>query len=128
MTHPEPVVDAWIRYHSDLKLGQAGPKDLFWVWVYIKYLVLDEPEKAWPVILELVQRAPTDRILADVAAGPLEDLIREHAKQFIDRVEIQACRDPKFQLCLTGVWYEKELPEDIRKRIEKYMSSSARRL
>jgi hypothetical protein len=87
-------------------------------------LVLNRPEEAWPVILELISNAPSNQILADIAAGPLEDLVRQYPEQFADRVEIQARKDPRFRLCLTGVWYSNDLPRDIRDKIEKYTSGS----
>jgi hypothetical protein len=52
-------------------------------------LVSDDPERAWPVIREIVRRiSPEDEdILAYVAAGPLEDLLARHSDTFIDRIE-----------------------------------------
>jgi hypothetical protein len=59
-------------------------------------------------------------MLANVAAGPLEDLLKREPDRFIDRVEIQARRDAKFRRCLTGVW---GLPVSIRDRVMKYTST-----
>ena len=42
----------------------------------------------------------------------------------IDRVEVEARRDPEFRLCLTGVWYGTDLSEEIRNTIEKHTYSS----
>jgi hypothetical protein len=116
------VIDAWIQYHSTPK-KKEGCENLFWAWEYVTDLVFKEPEQAWPIILELVKQAPTNRILFDVAAGPFEDLIRQHGEQFIDRIEVQARRDPKFRQCLAGIWYGEDVSKDIRNRIEKYTSS-----
>jgi hypothetical protein len=42
--------------------------------------------EAWMLIGELIRRAPSDEILAFVAAGPLEEFVRAHAARFADRI------------------------------------------
>ena len=74
----------------------------------------------WTITLELVAAASDDQSLANVAAGPLEDLLKREPQRFIDRVELQTRRDPKFRRCLTGVW---GLPTAIRERVLKYTST-----
>ena len=49
-------------------------------------------EEAWPLVLALIERAPDEAALAFVAAGPLEDLVRDHARRFADRLVEHARR------------------------------------
>jgi hypothetical protein len=65
---------------------------------------LTEPERAWPVILALIEAAPNEEALAFVAAGPLEDLIQSHGNDFADRIIERARRDPRFRSALRDVW------------------------
>jgi hypothetical protein len=44
------------------------------------------PELAWELIVELIERAPSDHSLGFFAAGPLEDLPSKDGAQFIERV------------------------------------------
>jgi hypothetical protein len=44
------------------------------------------PEEAWTIITRLVELSPDDRILANVAAGPLEDVLGLHPQAFVDRI------------------------------------------
>ena len=111
------VVDDWIKYHAE---NRKGSDPLFAACEEVDGLVRLEPEQAWTLILKLVEAAPDDRILASVAAGPLEDLLNNWPNQFIDRVEVQARLDPKFRRCLTGVW---GLSGPIRERLTKYTST-----
>jgi uncharacterized protein DUF6869 len=67
------------------------------------WTVQDEPERAWPVILVLVQQASEDQLGA-IGAGPLEHLIDDHAEAFIDRIEAAALRDTRFQEALSAIW------------------------
>jgi len=120
------VIDAWLEREVAIAEGRisAGSDESFWAWEDINNVALNHPEEAWPVVLELIRRAPSNRVLASIAAGPLEDLIRKHTNLIIDKVDDAARRDPKFRLCLTGVWYGKDLSPDVRARIEKYTSAS----
>ncbi len=79
-----------------------------------------DPESAWILTLELIAAAPDDRVLATVAAGPLENLIGQLPDLMFERVEVQARRDAKFRRCLTGVW---GIPPKIRDRLAKYTST-----
>jgi hypothetical protein len=80
-------------------------------------LVRDDPERAWLLVQEALRRSRDDRVLAFVAAGPLEDLVRLHARQFIDRIEVAARSDDRFRWALSGVWLS-DLPADLDARIE----------
>ena len=51
-----------------------------------------------------IRRAGGDATLAYIAAGPLEDLIVQHGEQFMDRIELEAGREPKVRRALRGVW------------------------
>jgi hypothetical protein len=90
---PHPLVDEWIRYHAE-KRKETDP--LFRACEAVDDLVRDDPEMGWTVTLELIEAAPDEYVLANVAAGPLEDLLRRLPDRFIDRMELQARRDPKF--------------------------------
>jgi hypothetical protein len=86
-------------------------------------LVTDEPERAWPLICEIIRRiAPADEdILAYVAAGPLENLLAQHPHTVIERVEILASNDAHFRRALSGVWGWNRIPPDVRARLERLL-------
>lgn len=113
------LVRAWINYHEHP--NRQG--DLFWAWETVSDTVAQCPEEGWRLILELIQNAPDKLILANIAAGPLEDLIVQHGPIFIDRIEDLARKDPRFRIAVTGVWCEGDIPVDIHARICLYTSS-----
>ncbi len=86
-------------------------------------LVDDDPETAWKLILILIEKADTDRLLAYIAAGVLEDLVRGHFEAFIDRIEEKARQWPKFRRALTGVWFGTDLSKVQIDKIVKYTST-----
>ena len=78
----------------------------------------ENPEAAWQVILTLVDRELTEDQVADLAAGPMEDLLVWHGSRFIDRVEEKATTDTRFNFLLGGVW-RREMPQQIWDRVVK---------
>ena len=114
---PNPLVDDWIDYCA---AGSKASDPLFAAWERVDELVRRDPESGWSLVLELIAAAADDRILANVAAGPLEDLLSRDPDRFIERIELEARRDPKFRRCLTGVW---GIPQRIKDRVAKYTST-----
>jgi hypothetical protein len=114
---PTPLVDDWIGYCAD---GSKVSDQRVTAWERVDDVVRRDPESGWSLVLELVAAAPDDRVLANVAAGPLEDLLSRDPDGFVERVEREARRDPKFRRCLTGVW---GLPQRIKDRVAKYTAT-----
>lgn len=70
----ERIIREFIEY------GEAENPD--WGWASDRmYSMLDgAPEIAWEIIVELVDRAPSEGSLSYFAAGPLEDLLSKDAR------------------------------------------------
>src|SRR5260221_6489686 len=79
-------------------------------------LVRNDAERAWTLIQEAIQRTQSDQVLAFVAAGPLEDFVRLHLGQFVDRIEAVAHTNDWFRRALSGVWVD-DLPGDLEARL-----------
>lgn len=104
-----------------VKWRPREPSDpLFAVCGQVDDLVERDPEAAWSLTLEVIAAAGDDRVLAAIAAGPLENILCRSLEQFIDRTELEARRDPKFRRCLTGVW---GLSAPAKERLAKYLSA-----
>jgi hypothetical protein len=95
---------AYICAQSDPDLLK-GEHPLWWA---VEQLMLptegEQAEDCWRVILDVLSREPPEKVLAILAAGPLEDLIHYHGPLFIDRIEREARMDPAFRDLLRGVW------------------------
>ena len=133
----EEIAATWISYHlwsasrpqpessrrrtlaefqeEDAESDRQG----FWAWETVHALVHEQPEQGWLMILRLVDLAPDDRTLANVAAGPLENLLGSQPYVFIDRVEHQSRTDAKFRRCLSGVWGSSSIPDDVQERMRR---------
>ena len=77
----------------------------------------ENPELVWQAISEILKQPLSQAQEAQLAAGPLENLLTFAGAHFIDRIEQEAHENPKFQRLLGGVW-KHLMPEEIWQRIE----------
>lgn len=110
----EAAIQAYIR-HAELG---SQDREHFWGWDAVTSFVHTAPaEEAWNLVLMLVRRAP-DEVLGNVAAGPLEDVVRLHGAALVDWIEGEARRDERFRWALGGVWLSRGiLPREAEDRI-----------
>lgn len=82
------------------------------------YVVRTHPEHAWQCILATVAEARSQPYLGVLAAGPMEDLLGLHGSAFIERVELEARKNPKFAWMLGGVW-QCQMTDEIWNRVQR---------
>lgn len=82
--------------------GEAPGGEENWDWASDRmYSILTGvPELGWKLIIEMIERAPSEASLGFLAASPLEDLLSEHGSDFIVRVEQRALKNEKFRRAL----------------------------
>jgi hypothetical protein len=106
--HREALEEAYIRYLvASARLPGANvsedPEHQA-AWLAVQELLERDPDEGWSIVRTLVERAPSDETLGMVAAGPLEDLLRQHGPVLIDRVEEESRKSDRLRLALSGVW------------------------
>ena len=100
----EEWASAFIAFQQD---PDRNREDHPLFWAAEKFMLPGEwadAEDCWKTILEILSRDPSDTVTSILAAGPLEDLIHHAGPQFIDRIELEARRNPAFRQLLGGVW------------------------
>ena len=116
------LIAAWIA-NADAEAGTADYEINRWAARRLDDLIAkkpasgNDPQEAWEIILSLNERLLSDKATSLLAAGPLEDLLSRHGEAFIDRVEVQARRDPDFNRLLGGVW-QNAMSEDVWQRVQ----------
>lgn len=78
------------------------------------------PEQRFEAILNALANTkpdPSHPTFQVLAAGPLEDLLGAHGAVLIERVEVEARRNPAFNLLLGGVW-QNEISKEVWARIQ----------
>jgi hypothetical protein len=101
--------------------GREDDDTDFWAWETVSGFVDDDPEKAWPIILDLIATSPSEQGIYSVAAGPLEDLVVTHGNRFIDRIEAQAKASPEFKLAIGAAWLTRSDQPDVVTRIDTFL-------
>jgi uncharacterized protein DUF6869 len=97
------IAAAWIKYQR-LPNGSAEQSQLFWAYEQLDAMCRSEPAAAWIVIQEIIARDQSDEVLANVGAGPFEDLMVNHGTLLIDKVESCARMSSDFRRMLGVVW------------------------
>lgn len=87
-----------------LRNFEEGTKEDFWAVKELdRLLFADKPQNAWELVLLLINAASSERQLAYLGSGPLEDLLAHHPK-FLNRVEAEVIKNQKFRYALACVW------------------------
>lgn len=100
----EAWATAFIQYQQ-LPQNERQSSEQFWATE--RFMCPADPEHAedcWRVILEVLWRKPPQCVIGMLAAGALEDLIEDWGAVFIDRIELEARRNPAFRHLLGGIW------------------------
>jgi hypothetical protein len=116
--------EAYIKAQTDPALLTDEDHPLWWAVERFMNIDHDEfvnPLDCWQAILRILEKDPSEHVICILAAGPLEDLIEHCGQLFINEIEIQARRDPKFKHLLGGVW--KSSTPEIWQRIENIRAS-----
>jgi hypothetical protein len=118
----DKIVEAWIAMHHAEPDSQTY-NDNFWAFTALWDLCRTSPDRCWDVIGKIRQSDSSDSILANLAAGPLEDLLVQHGHRFIDAVEVLAREDDKFRKLLGALW-QNDIADDVWARIKSVAGPS----
>lgn len=110
------LVNSWTELHQ-VEPETERHNALFWSFGQMWELTHKEPETAFEIILRILETKGGLRVEANLAAGPLEDLLVEHGSFVIDRIECEAANNPAFRHLLGGVW-KNAMKEDIWTRVQ----------
>jgi hypothetical protein len=113
-------IESWANAYIEVQSAPPHEKEGHSsYWAIDKFmLVLDEsasPEDCFAAILAILDKEPPDEVLGVLAAGPLEDLLNYHGTDYVDKIEMEARKNPEFKDLLGGVWYTKD--DELQKRL-----------
>ena len=112
------LTKSWIEFQLEKSDG------LFWAWEELEQLVQKKPEKAWMLVQDICDASNDEKVLGALSAGPLEELIVQHGKEFIDRLEIKVRQCPKFAKLIHGVWVDSDaIGTRVKALKEKYANN-----
>lgn len=99
--------DNWVAAYIVLFDSNNDPDEnhpSYWAIERFVDLEADSPEDCWAAILSIVAKNPSARILANLASGPMEELLELHGNEYIDRIEKEARINADFRNLLHNVW------------------------
>lgn len=115
------IAEGWIKEHSaHADLSDGGRENPYWN--RLLDLVLDRPEEAWAVVLQIIDISDDSKVIENVSAGPLEDLLAFHGDMLIARIAEEAEQNERLRFALGGVW-RNNISEEVWQIIEKLRSS-----
>ena len=88
----ETLVTAYLEYLTRLRTGGDAAES---AWEDLDELLSDSPEKAWPVVLEILEKCDEEDV-SMMGAGVLERLLLAHPKKFVERFEDRIRNDDRF--------------------------------
>lgn len=90
-----------------------------WAYDDLDKLVVQSPETALKVILEVLEVCKNERSLNNLAAGPLENLLVNHGQNVVDEFIQRASNNQNFYGLLQRVWCGR-MDEDVRLKLENF--------
>lgn len=94
-------------------------REIGWAVEQMWELENEAPKDLWKAILVIhgLNSSQEAVIVQNLSAGPLEMLLIKHGSQFIERIEEEARKDPRFATLLGGV-DKNRMPEEIWSRVK----------
>ncbi len=116
---PQPPIDDevliklwWLHYRLEVQSSETAPHPheppptaAHEAAEQLQRLIFEGDRRAWIILRKLINSAPDEAGLAYVAAGPLEELLRDgHGDLFVDAAVAAAEVDSNFRSALECVW------------------------
>lgn len=116
------LVASWIALC--LASGDSATRDAnFWAYEKFESLRRTSPDECWELIHAIRQADSSDPILANLAAGPLEDMLVDHGHRYFDEVERLARTDAQFRKML-GAVRKNDIADDVWSRVQRVAGPS----
>jgi hypothetical protein len=112
----QSLVDAWIKIqYSGAESKEAD--ELWWAWDTVFEWSCEKPDQTFLFVLAVLNTDSSTKIMQNLSAGPLEDLLSNFGMQIIDAIEVEAKSNPKFASLLGGVW-KSSMADEVWARVQ----------
>jgi hypothetical protein len=93
-------------YAAWSRLGRATRNEqlLYRAWIRGSDLAVASPQEAWDLALAVLDGTNERSVAHDVGINLLEDLVRDHAAHFIDRLECAVFTSDRVALAVASMW------------------------
>jgi hypothetical protein len=105
----ESLIEAWLQFVE-------GDERQLWAMVELLELAETDPQETLAIILDIIDRAPSEYAIGQLTAGPLERLVSANGRQIIDSIETASSTVPQLSHMLQGI-YRINVPQDVWERV-----------
>ena len=102
-TDLQKVAQAWVTMHLAAEDSQTYDEN-FWSYEAVSEMCDSEPEQCLAVIELILSLSDDDKIVSNLAAGPVEDLLVKHGSLVIKPIIASAKSHPLWKRMLGAVW------------------------
>jgi hypothetical protein len=117
------LIEGWIRLQYARKNREPADR-LIWAHEVLDEICSRRPLDCLHIVVQIAEHDRSDFIAANLAAGPVEDLLSRHGPDVIEAVERQARGDENFRTLLSGVW-RSTIEEAVWERVQALVRGSA---
>ena len=103
----EEVAETWIEL-CNFEQDTNEYESRFWAWEALNGCVYDEPDIAWSIILMILEKTDSEKVIGNLGAGPLEHMMCQNDRFTLDKIENEFNDNKKLKECMTHVWLDKE--------------------
>lgn len=86
--------ERWLQHRTPPAPADETAED---AWFELDRLAFHDPERAWPLLIELARLCGHDDDCAQIGEGPLRTLLSRHAEQFASRITEERANSPGFR-------------------------------
>jgi len=99
------IAQTWSQMHS-FDINSPEYEEHFWAFEKIDELIHSNPLEALEVILKIIEINPTERIIANLGAGHIEDLMCYKGEEVINKIKTEAKQNANFKKSLASTWLD----------------------
>lgn len=117
----------WLRYYRDVSaFGRDSPnaEKSFVGYEAFDDLCWKEPIRALKIVRDIFEMHPGEKILFDLAAGPLEDLLVRHGNEVIPHLKQHIQENPEMLTLLEGIWIDR-MTQHVQFQLEEIVANSS---
>ena len=120
---PKKIAHSWALMHK-AEEGSSTYIENFWAFDALSDLCSNSPNECLHVIEEIFAiESSSNLIIANLAAGPLEDLLVQHGDLMIEKIVNIAESNPLWRKMLGAVW-QNDIKDHVWSRLKSVTGSS----
>ena len=103
----QKIATTWINL-SEFDNNSKEYENSFWAWEAINTAVDKDPENAWNIILCVLEKTDSAKVIENLGAGHLEDMMCSNDSFTLSKIKNEILTNAKLKKCMSFVWLDSE--------------------